>query len=499
VSCLILVVIIASGCKKAVVYPELEDMVEFGRSIFHTGEAILSSNFEESVIKSAMIVKGKLVAYEETDEAYVIYEFEILESIKNPYDDVIIQVYEPKLASGELLYDIDGIYVLVLSRTTDLYYQTPVAHNFNNLKIELDTSDNLIVAEATSGEVDLIKVHNLKTYEDLKTYIELVRSSNTTIKDGSFSFEGRDIKSEDINDIVEGSTYMQLITLKEVLYENRLLKEWLVDVENSYKGEVEDTIIVSIPTYLDVQIGETYLAGMFRDGNYNLSGSHSLIREDDTNLMEAYLKILEKDVIEEEEEEEEVIVKEREWIINPLYQSFYDINEDFVGWFSIEDTAIDYPVLLGPDNVYYLKHDIYDEASTDASIIMDYRMNIKSIQNQTLVYGHNMIVGTMFHEITYYKNKDFFDAHPIIVFNTLYDEMNWEVFSVHVIDSNYTQILEYPLSDPVEYQAYLDDIIERSMFITDVEVTTNDKILTLVTCSYEFDGARTILHAKLIQ
>lgn len=487
------------GEKKVAEYPVLEDMEEFARSVVHDGQAIVSTDFDESLIMSALIVKAELVDYEVTDEAYVIYHFKVIDSIKNEYGDEYVYVYEPKLSSGNLLYEM-GTYVLVLSRTTDLYYLEPVCNNFNQVRIQLDQDDQLILGAVNGGQMDLIVDKSIKNYQALKTYITDVRTSNTEIKDGIYAFDGRHIVSTDYEEIVEKSAYMVMMTMTEVLFENRLLKECMFEVERVYKGQVGDYIIVSIPTYLDIELGKSYLAGLFSDGNYNLSGPNSLIPETETITIDSYMDIL--DVYEEVEEEEEIIevVEEaRAWFINPTYLPYYKINEDMVGWFKIEGTVIDYPILQGEDNDYYLHTDIYGNDSAEGSIIMDYRMNIQSMQNQTLVYGHNMKRGTMFHEITSYKNKDFYDAHPYIEFDTLYDDMLWEVFSVHVIDSNYTYILEYPLAYKEEYQAYLDDIIERSMFISDVEVTTDDQILTLVTCSYEFDGARTILHAKLIE
>lgn len=487
------------GEKQVAEYPVLEDMDEFARSVIHDGQAIVSADFDESIIMSALIVKAELLDYEVTDEAYVIYHFKVVEDIKNDFGDQEVYVYEPKLSNGHLLYE-PGTYVLVLSRTTDLYYQQPVCNNFNQVRIRLDEADRLVLGAVNAGEMDLIQDKDIGTYDALKQYIARVRSENTTIKDGIYTFEGRHILSEAYSDIIEGSAYMVMMTMTEVLYENRLLRECMFKVEETFKGEVEPYIIASIPTYLDVEVGSTYLAGLFSDGNYNLSGPNSLIAEEDRETMDAYITLLEAyEVVEEEEElPVEVVVKERDWFINPSYLPYYKINEDVVGWFKIEDTVIDYPILQGVDNDYYLHKDIEGNDSSEGCIIMDFRMDIQNMQNQTLVYGHNMKRGTMFHEITSYKNKDFYDAHPYIEFDTLYDDMLWEVFSVHVIDSNYTYILEYPLADDVEYQAYLDDIVERSMFISDVAVTTDDQILTLVTCSYEFDGARTIVHAKRI-
>lgn len=194
-----------------------------------------------------------------------------------------------------------------------------------------------------------------------------------------------------------------------------------------------------------------------------------------------------------------VLKQEREWVINELYQPYVDINEDMVGWFKIEDTVIDYPVLQGTDNTYYLKHDINDEPYYYGSIILDYRCDIQNIARNTMIYGHNMKQKIMFHEIVNYKNKEFLDSHPIIEFNTLYDTMKWEVFAVYVVDGGYVYCISYPLAEDEEFQAYIDAIEERNMFQTDISVGMDDKILTLVTCSYEFDNARTIVHARLIQ
>lgn len=189
----------------------------------------------------------------------------------------------------------------------------------------------------------------------------------------------------------------------------------------------------------------------------------------------------------------------REWTISPDYTPYYEINEDMVGWIKIPDTIIDYPILQGNDNAHYLHADIYNNYSVEGCIIMDFRVNIQRMQNHTLIYGHNMKRGTMFHEITSYKDEEFYNAHPYIEFDTLYDDMLWEVFSVHIISKDYLDILDFPLADEDKYQAYLDDIVNRAMFDSDVEVTTEDQILTLITCSYEFDGARTIVHAKLVE
>lgn len=76
--------------------------------------------------------------------------------------------------------------------------------------------------------------------------------------------------------------------------------------------------------------------------------------------------------------------------------------------------------------------------------------------------------------------------------------MTWEVFSVYVVDGGYGYAISYPLKDNDAFDAYVEDIYTRNMYETAVEITHDDYLLTLITCSYEFDNARTIVHARLV-
>lgn len=173
------------------------------------------------------------------------------------------------------------------------------------------------------------------------------------------------------------------------------------------------------------------------------------------------------------------------------------INPDVVAWINIKDTNIDYPILQGKDNDFYLKHNIYKEKSRAASIFMDYRNNPAFEDKNTILYGHNMKDGSMFRDLLYYEQPWFFKKHKIINIETEKGTLKYEVFSIYVTDVNFNYLITN-FNNEKEYEDYLNIIKEKSKVKSDTTVTAKDKILTLSTCSYQFKNARTVVHAKKV-
>ncbi|MDR3120113.1 MAG: sortase [Clostridiales bacterium] len=172
-------------------------------------------------------------------------------------------------------------------------------------------------------------------------------------------------------------------------------------------------------------------------------------------------------------------------------------NPDVAGWINIGDTKIDYEVMYDGTH-YYLKHDIDRRELVAGSIYMDPSNNPARDNYNTLLHGHHMKNGTMFKDVVKYKGKTFFKDHRLIQFNTLYDDMIWEVFSVYVLNADNETITTY-YKDAGAFLAAANQYKERSMFPADgLEFTEKDRILTLSTCSYETPNSRTIVHARLI-
>ncbi len=174
-----------------------------------------------------------------------------------------------------------------------------------------------------------------------------------------------------------------------------------------------------------------------------------------------------------------------------------NINEDFRFWLEVDNTNIDYPVVQGSDNSFYLKKDIYKNYLGSGSIFMDSRNNFETDEN-TIIYGHNMKNKTMFNNLEKFKEEEFFNANNKIRIFDKDKEYVYEVFSAYYVDPNYNYIIPN-FSNKEEYNSYLKDIKNKSLFKSNIDVNSNDKIITLSTCSYEKKETRTVVHGKLIK
>ena len=181
--------------------------------------------------------------------------------------------------------------------------------------------------------------------------------------------------------------------------------------------------------------------------------------------------------------------------INENQEELKSINNNYEMWIEIPNTKINYPIVQGKDNEYYLKHNFKNESNMSGTIFVDCNNNIDEDKN-IIIYGHNMRNGTMFNNLTNFKEESFFNNNNIINIvrnNILYQ---YEVFSVYVEDESKVNI-ETEFIDNEAFASYVLNEGSKSMFNKDIEISNEDKIITLVTCSYEYTGARTILVAKL--
>lgn len=172
------------------------------------------------------------------------------------------------------------------------------------------------------------------------------------------------------------------------------------------------------------------------------------------------------------------------------------IDPDFRFWLTVENTNIDYPVLQGSDNKFYLNKDIYKNKLGSGSIFMDYRNNFETDEN-IIIYGHNMKNKTMFSQLEDFKNEDFFNEDNKIRIITNDKEYVYKVFSAYYVDPSYNYIIPKFNTDE-EYEKYLNEITNKSLNKSNVNVSSKDKIITLSTCSYETGNTRTVVHGKLI-
>ena len=175
-------------------------------------------------------------------------------------------------------------------------------------------------------------------------------------------------------------------------------------------------------------------------------------------------------------------------------------NPDIVGRINIEKLGITYLVTQADDNKHYLKTGYDGKGSKSGTIFLDYRCDANTVplKGHYIIYGHNMKDGSMFHSLTDYKNEFSFYDNAVIRFDTLYQDYEWEVFSAYITDTNF-YFIDTVFSSNDEWLDFLHNIQQKSLYTTDAKLSADDVILTLCTCTYEFDNARFVVHARLKQ
>ncbi|MDY2881481.1 MAG: class B sortase [Romboutsia timonensis] len=179
-------------------------------------------------------------------------------------------------------------------------------------------------------------------------------------------------------------------------------------------------------------------------------------------------------------------------------ENLYDKYEDYRGWIKIDNTNINYPIVQGKDNSFYLDKDINKNYLSSGSIFMNY-LNHGFNDENTVLFGHHMRNKTMFAQLKKYKEKEFFYGDNDIVIEVENDKvLKYKVFSAYVTDSK-DNYIKTNFDDKDQYKEFLEDIKNKSQYKSDIDVNENDKIITLSTCSYEFNDARMVVHGKLLK
>ena len=178
-------------------------------------------------------------------------------------------------------------------------------------------------------------------------------------------------------------------------------------------------------------------------------------------------------------------------------ENLYDKYEDYRGWIKIDNTNINYPIVQGKDNSFYLDKDINKNYLSSGSIFMNY-LNHGFNDENTVLFGHHMRNKTMFAQLKKYKEKEFFYGNNDIVIEVENGKvLKYKVFSAYVTDAK-DNYIKTNFDDKAQYKEFLEDIKNKSLYKSDIDVNENDKIITLSTCSYEFNDARMVVHGKLL-
>lgn len=203
------------------------------------------------------------------------------------------------------------------------------------------------------------------------------------------------------------------------------------------------------------------------------------------------------DLIELIEIPEETIETED---FNIDFSSLQNINSDVIGWILIEGTQINYPIVQGKNNNYYLNHSFDKKWNSLGSIFVDYRSSNNFTDFNTFIYGHHTKNGSMFGELYKYMDESFFDEHPSFMIYTPYGNYKAEIFSAYYDNTN-SDSYNQNFASFEEFKNYLKVVKEKSNYDTNVEINyLKDKIITLYSCSHESNRQKTdryFIHAVL--
>lgn len=184
------------------------------------------------------------------------------------------------------------------------------------------------------------------------------------------------------------------------------------------------------------------------------------------------------------------------------FEALRETGPDIIGWLTLPDTPVNYPVTQADDNEYYLHH-LYDGTYNKVGCLFaDYENKADFSDRNTIIYGHNMRDGSMFAALNEYDEQSYFDTHKQMYLVTPEGGYLCEIFAAFVAkpseSGSDTSPWRLSWKDDGSYTTWLTAMAERSVVETDVTVTSSDKVLTLSTCT-PGGASRFIVMAKLVE
>lgn len=403
--------------------------------------------------------------------------------------------------------------IVVKTRTEILFVSNFMKVNNLNTYSDIYYKKNIVISDFTSDDKN-----DIVTFIKINKYLKEINFKNFSVsafdfmmnlliqnakEDIKISFEYDNLKDTDINVI---SKYKKV--------NERLLLNANITFKINYSEEYRRNNLfkqINI-NFIKVSLGAVILVIIFMIGinyykNY-VDEQHYLGIE---NNLKEIIKVNQKkteeenplDVIEPGDEDLTTTTTTTTTVYDIQYEKVFstlqEINKDTVGWLTVNNTRIDYPVVQAKDNDYYLRRDYYQNKNRHGWIFMDYRNNPDELNENTIIYGHNLANQTMFGTLRYALNSYWYkkSANQIITFNTPNENMKFQIFSIYTIPTTNDYLdITFPTTDA--YQSYIDLVKGRSIYDFNIEVTTGDKILTLSTCANGNDK-RLVIHAKLIK
>ena len=178
------------------------------------------------------------------------------------------------------------------------------------------------------------------------------------------------------------------------------------------------------------------------------------------------------------------------------FDALKSVNDDMIGWLTLEDTVIDYPVVKGKDNEYYLNHLYTGEWNSLGTLFIDHRNGDLFNDQISVIYGHSMLNGSMFFILERYKNQSFYEEHKQFIFETPDKTYLLKPLAGKVMDAK-IPFLQFNFDTVGEYEEYVNDYIRTSTFISEESFTRKDRVVMMIKCSADYEDARYVLLCKV--
>lgn len=183
------------------------------------------------------------------------------------------------------------------------------------------------------------------------------------------------------------------------------------------------------------------------------------------------------------------------------YKELYEMNPDLFGWVSIPNTKLDYPVMYKPDEKDYYLRRAFDGSNSMSGVPYIDEDCFPGCGN-LLIYGHYMKNGTIFTTLLSYAEQEFWKANPVITFNTMYEEEEYQIMAafysrVYAVDeTGVFRFYKYTdLTDRDVFEEYVLQLKESALYDTGITAEYGDELITLTTCSYHVKNGRFVVVA----
>ena len=173
-----------------------------------------------------------------------------------------------------------------------------------------------------------------------------------------------------------------------------------------------------------------------------------------------------------------------------------EVAPQVAGWIRIPGTQVDYPLMAGDDNDFFLTHTWDGTENSVGSIFLEYRNAPDLTDFNTIIYGHNMMDGSMFAAIRSYSAQEYWKQHPYIYILTDEGVLRYEVFSAYLADKT-SRTYQISFRQEQSRTEFLNDVTLRSAVDTGIVPEETDRIVTLSTCSGAGYSSRWVIHGRL--